>query len=107
MKNTFLFQLLLKTLIIIILECFFCSAIAGTLKGTVVDRNGRIKKYARVEIGETENLTTFTDQEGKFSAILEGGKYSIKIIERNRSMVFQIDIPSDTSITKQIFKLKW
>jgi len=80
---------------------------AGTLKGKVLDKFNRNKKYVRVEIGGPETLTTFTNKNGQFSLKLKGGTYSVKVIERNRSMEFQVKVPKDTTIKEETFKLKW
>ncbi len=94
------------------LLCFFClvfntSAYAGTLNGTVRGKTGQIKKYVRVEIGGPETKTTFTDEHGVFSVQLLSGAYIINIVERNRSMKFNVDILEAKNPMEKSFNLKW
>lgn len=85
-----------------------CPVEGATLKGTVKGKNGQLKKYVRVEIGGPESKTTFTNEDGVFSILLSGGRYTIKIVERNRSMTFNVDVPKEKDKTKEVtFKLNW
>lgn len=80
---------------------------AGTVNGTVKGRNGQLKRYVRVELGGPETQTIFTNEHGKFSIQLSGGTYIIKIVERNRSMEFAVDVPQGSESIEVPFDLKW
>ena len=97
---------------IAILVLFFCLLVtfpveAGTLNGTVKGRNGQLKRYVRVEIGGPETKIIFTNEHGRFSIQLSGGKYIVKIVERNSSMEFNINVPQGSKSKEVPFNLKW
>jgi hypothetical protein len=83
-------------------------ASSGTLAGTVIGTAQNPKAFVRVEIVGPQSLTTFTNQEGTFSAKLAGGRYVVRILEANRRMEFPVEIPGDDrSTVTSTFKLPW
>jgi hypothetical protein len=93
-------------ILILLLHILATLAEAGTLKGTVKGRDGQLKKHVRVEIGGPETKTTFTKKDGTFSIQLQGGKYTIRIVEKNNSMKFKVKVPKTNETTQKTFKLK-
>lgn len=68
-------------------------AVAGTLQGTVVGKEGAPKEYVRVEVSGPASRTVFTGEDGSFSLELPGGRYVLRVSERNRHMSFDVDVP--------------
>lgn len=85
---------------------FVATIEAGTLEGKVVGASQNPKPFVRVEIYGPQSMTTFTNNEGKFSVELEGGQYRIQVIEMNQGMQFDVDVPRDNKISTE-FKLAW
>lgn len=96
------------TILVLFFNLLFASSIeAGPLNGTVKGSGQQLKSYVRIEIGGPQSETTFTDNDGEFSIELSHGTYIIKIIERNRSMTFEVDIPEENTSTEKEFILNW
>jgi hypothetical protein len=82
-------------------------AVGGTLLGTVVGAASNPKPFVRVEInGPQASIQTFTNEKGKFSVDLSGGRYTIRVIEMNQAMQFTINV-NQVGQTPYEFKLGW
>jgi hypothetical protein len=90
----------------IILVLFVEPAESTTLEGTVLGQANNRKPFVRVEIAGPGSKTTFTDKDGKFSLELEGGQYTVQVIEMNRAKQFTVNVPSEGKIQSE-FKLPW
>jgi len=93
-----------KNFFIISVLLFIASALSGgILNGTVKDKNGIPKKYMRVDINPG-GIVVYTDKSGKFSKHLKDEKYTIRVNEFNRFMLFHITVKGKTN--KSLI-LKW
>lgn len=82
-------------------------AMAGSLMGTVVGSGGAPKRFVRVEVIGPDTAALFTGQEGTFVVDLAGGRYSVRVTERNRRMEFKdIQVPAEGQVS-QTFQVEW
>jgi hypothetical protein len=78
------------------LVCFTLAswAQAGILEGVVKGSAHGPKKYVRVVINGPANKVVFTDANAKFRVDVPNGEYLIQVQERNRTMQFNVQVPS-------------
>lgn len=93
-----------KNFFIISVLLFVASALSGaTLNVSVKDRGGIPKKYMHVDINPG-SIVVYTDKSGKFSKNLKDGKYTIRVNEFNRFMLFHVNVHGKTN---KSLTLKW
>lgn len=82
-------------------------AMAGTLEGTVVGNGGVPKRFVRVEVTGPDTAASFTGPKGTFVMDLAGGRYTVRVTERNRRMEFEdIQVPAEGQVS-QTFQVAW
>jgi hypothetical protein len=80
---------------------------AGTLVGTVVGEAGAPKSFVRVEVLGPRSEDIFTGKDGTFTLDLPGGRYNVRITERNRRMEFSdIHVPGEGRAA-ETFRVEW
>ncbi len=79
---------------------------AGGLKGKVVGSAGEPKPYVNLQVSGPESRTLFSGRDGRFAVELPAGSYTLQITERNRTMHFDVRVPTEGEVD-QTFTLKW
>lgn len=82
----------------------------GTLQGTVTDTNGDPVPDARVEVTDTDGVTTLVhaDADGSYEAVLSPGAYSVRAWDQTRVSddVEVVSIDSTDDVVSQSFTLR-